>query len=133
MANQTYIPQQPTSWLCYSDFYHTKHLRFITHLSRGKMLVFPSHSTPPTPGQHSARFFQRPTNVLTHNNYRQSWVFIPINLHHHHHPHGPGTSSSVMGRRLKRQDSEMSLLSVSLLSSSLCLIPSPLHTTRDTA
>ena len=38
-----------------------------------------------------------------------------------------------MGRRLKRQDSEMSLVSVSLLSSSLCLIPSLLHTTRNTA
>ena len=55
------------------------------------------------------------SNILTRNNYRQSLVFIPINLHHHqHHHHGSVTSSSVMGRKLKRPDSEMSLLSVSL-------------------
>ena len=52
--------------------------------------------------------------VLTIIKIHQGWVLIPLSFHHAPSVASDRKVSSVMGRRIKRRDSEMSLVSVSL-------------------
>jgi len=52
--------------------------------------------------------------VLTIIKIHQGWVLIPLSFHHAPSVASDRKMSSVMGRRIKRRDSEMSLVSVSL-------------------